>query len=108
MLATFRGGLINPSFSLPIRTTGFRVDRPRLWQQKAGSMHGCTLWAQGAGAAMAALLPAALWPGTWPRRAEIPVLKEIEFDSVFMKAPLQPVRPPLVGVGTATWPVPQG
>lgn len=62
--------------------------------------------AQGAGAATAALLPAALWPGTWPSRAEIPVLKEMEFDS--MKAPLQPVRPPLVVAGTAAWLVPQG
>lgn len=55
MLATFTGGLTNPSFGLPLCTMGFRVGSPRLWQQQAGSMHGCTLSARGAGAATAAL-----------------------------------------------------
>lgn len=41
--ATFMCGLINPSFSLPMCTMGFRMGGPRLWQQKASPMHGCTL-----------------------------------------------------------------
>lgn len=36
------------------------------------------------------------------------MLKEMEFDSVFLKALLQSARPPLVGVGTPAWLVPPG
>lgn len=105
MLATFIGGLINPRFSLPIRTMGFRVDRLWPWQQKPPCMAAhCGHKEQVQPWQLSCQLHSG--PGTWPRRAEIPVLKEMEFDSVFMKAPLQPVRPPLVEVGTATWLVP--
>lgn len=58
--------------------------------------------------AMAALLPAALWPGTGPRQARLPLLKEMEFNSVLMSTPLWLARPPFIGVGTTSWLVAQG
>lgn len=58
--------------------------------------------------AMAALLPAALWPGTRPRQARLPLLKEMEFNSVLMSTPLWLARPPFIGVGTTSWLVAQG
>lgn len=57
---------------------------------------------------MTALLPAALWPGTWPMQARLPLLKEMEFNSVLMNTPLWLARLPFVGFGTAAWLVAQG